>query len=145
MNAPSPAFTTHGITLQTQPDNKTCVQTCLAMALGVQVEEVIARYGADPMNQLQLCQALTECGFVWNQFTMGTLAYEGWYFAAVPSLNRRGMSHQILLHSTFQEGLCLSLLDPARGEKYKADGEDLMTWGDLTVFHPGGKLPPPKA
>lgn len=128
-----------GITLQTQPTHQTCVQTCLAMALNVPVSNVIDRYGRDAKNQEFLLHALTECSIVWNQFTVGTLLYQGWYFMTVPSLNQKGINHQILTRWTFQEGLYV--MDPAIGERYKQDGSNLKSWADLIPFLPGGILP----
>jgi hypothetical protein len=128
-----------GLSLQTQPTGKTCVQTCLAMALGIPVEKVIQKYGDDGMNQTLLQYALTECGFVWNHFTEGLMIYEGWYFVCVPSLNKKGGTHQILVH--YEEGE-MFVLDPAQGVKYKEDGSDLISWNDLTPFWKGGQLKP---
>lgn len=109
------------------------------MALGVPVEKVIAHYSNEAMNQTTLIKALTECGFVWNQMLTGTMVHEGWYFAAVPSLNHRGGMHQILTRYTRDDGWLV--IDPAIGEKYKQDGSDLKSWADLTPFWLGGKLP----
>jgi hypothetical protein len=128
-----------GIVPQTQPTGCTCVQTCLAMALGAPVADVIARYGDEPMNQQLLCAALTECGFIWNQMVTGTMVHEGRYFATVPSLNKRGGFHQILLRWTGADGLLV--LDPALGNCYAQDGSDLISWSYLTPFWLGGRLP----
>lgn len=128
-----------GLHPQTQPTGKTCVQTCLAMALGVPVAEVIARYGEEPMNQQSLCAALTECAFVWNQLVTGTMVCQGWYFATVPSLNHRGGNHQVLIRWTSDDGV--TVLDPAMGNRYAQNGSDLISWSCLTPFWPGGALP----
>lgn len=53
-------MTKHGITLQKQPDLKTCVQTCIAMVLDTPVKEVIEEYGGEPLNQEKLHNILTE-------------------------------------------------------------------------------------
>lgn len=128
-----------GITHQTQPTDCTCVQTCLAMALDVPVYEVIVRYGGKPMNQQSLCAALSECKFLWNQMMNGTLVFQGWYFAVVPSLNRKGAAHQVLIHWTEDDGLMV--LDPAIGDRYAKNGSDLTSWSYLTPFYQGGVLP----
>lgn len=52
--------------LQGQPSPVTCVQTCLAMALGVPVDRVITKYGKGAMNKDKLWAALQECGIVSN-------------------------------------------------------------------------------
>jgi hypothetical protein len=136
----SSSLSVFGISLQQQPTTSTCVQTCLAMALNVPVALVIERYGANPMNQRELIAALGDCGFVWNQLMTGELVHRGWYFAVVPSLNRRGGMHQVLLYHTMEEGM--RVLDPAIGERYRDDGTDLCCWVDLTPFWPGsGRLP----
>lgn len=128
-----------GITRQRQPTKDTCVQTCIAMALGVPVANVIDRYGGEAMNQELLTKALTECGVIWNQFTQGTLLFQGWYFAVVPSLNRRGMNHQVLVRWTEREGI--TVMDPAIGDTYAMSGSDMLCWECLVPFYPGGKLP----
>lgn len=135
---PEPQPGVFGIYHQQQPTGKTCVQTCIAMALGVPVEQVIQQYGEDPLNQELLCKALTECGVMWNQFTHGTMLFQGWYFAVVPSLNHRGLNHQILVR--WHPGDGLTVLDPAMGDTYKQDGSDLKSWECLVPFIPGGRL-----
>jgi hypothetical protein len=129
----------YGITPQTQPTPVTCVQTCIAMAMEVPVEKIIERYGGDALNQELLTMILTQCGILWNRFSQGTLIYEGWYFAVVPSLNTRGANHQVLLRWTSDDGL--TVLDPSSKETYKQDGSDIKTWTELTPFWPGGTLP----
>ena len=109
------------------------------MALGVPAKDVVEHYGDDPMNQELLTKALTECGILWNQFTCGTMLYVGWYFAVVPSLNKRGANHQVLLH--WDGNGKITVLDPAIGDRYAQDGSDLRGWEALTPFLPGGTLP----
>lgn len=128
----------HGIHLQTQPTPVTCVQTCLAMALGVPVADVIARYGGAPLNQQKLCAALTECGVRFDVMMFGTILFEGWHFATVPSLNFNGGAHQVLFHWG-EKGL--HVVDPSASKRYAFDGSDVKSWSDLTPFHLGGKLP----
>lgn len=136
---PQPVF---GIAHQRQPTNKTCVQTCIAMALGVPVEKVIERYGGEALNQELLTKTLTECGVLWNQFTHGTMLYQGWYFAVAPSLNHRGLNHQILVRWTPDDGV--TVMDPSSGDTYAQDGNDLKCWECLVPFVPGGNIPPEK-
>ena len=134
MKTPRRPFTAFGIIHQKQPTNETCVQTCIAMALGVPVKDVIKHYGIKGMNQELLTKTLTECKIQWNQFTMGTLLWQGWYFAVTPSLNFRGHNHQILIRWTSNDGL--TVMDPASGDTYKNDGSDLHSWECLVPFIP---------
>ena len=130
------------LTLQKQPTPVTCVQTCLAMALSVPVEAVIDNFGSQPMNQLKLVSALTQCGFTFNQFLYGSPVAPGWYFMAVPSLNIPGGMHQILAHYDTDLGCSgWTILDPSPLKTYAPDGSDLKSWCDLTLFIPGGRLP----
>ena len=130
-------ITQHGLTLQHQPTPTTCVQTCLAIALGVPVADVLRVFGEQAMNQQALCVALTRCGVLWNQFIHMN---SGWHFVVVPSLNKRGGLHQVLIHYEWDTGLTV-LFDPATATTYADDGSDLVSWSDLTPFHPGGRLP----
>lgn len=123
----------HGITLLTQPTDKTCVQTCLAMALNKPVEEVIEKYGSNPLNQLKLMYALTEEKIYWNQLTQGTLIHTGWYFAAVPSLNKVGTLHQVLFYYSWDTGEFL-VFDPSPKKKYDMNGKDVNSWADLIAI-----------
>jgi len=125
---------------QTQPTDRTCVQTCIAMALGVPVSEVIDRWGGEALNQQTLTSILTECKVVWNQMVFGTFIFDGWYFISVPSRNHPGGAHQILVRWSSSKG-CISVLDPAQGVRYKPDGSDLISWFDMTPFWVGGQLP----
>lgn len=127
------------ITLQRQPTDRTCVQTCIAMAIGAPVESVVERYGDRPMNQRSLLRALEDVGSLHNPFVFSDWCAHGWHFAVVPSLNRPGGSHQVLIHfnaDTFK----LMVVDPAQGKTYAEDGSDLVSWGDLIYFIPGGRL-----
>lgn len=128
----------YGIQHQKQPTGVTCVQTCLAMALGVPVEKVIEKYGKDALNNQSLCYILTKSRIIWNQFSHGAFIYEGWHFASVPSLNKRGGMHQVLIH--FSKNWELTVLDPSPLESYKQDGSDLISWSDLIAFIPGGQV-----
>ena len=131
--------TCRDIVLQTQPDMKTCVHTCLAMALGVPVERVIERYGGEAMGVDQLCTAFEECGITWNRLVFGTLMHAGWYVLSVPSLNiPRGM-HVLIVAYNVDGGM--EVFDPACRETYASDGSDLISWSDVIPFWPGGELP----
>lgn len=112
------------------------------MALGIPVADVVEYYGPEPMNQQKLTAALTECGIYWNQCTNGNLVHSGLYFAVVPSLNIRGGMHQILIDYDSDRGCNgIRVFDPSSGQRYAADGSDLLSWSDLITFQPGGRLP----
>ena len=136
MNTSSPT----DIVLQKQPTPVTCVQTCLAMALGAPVEQVIERYGQAAMGHKQLISALTECRFAFNQVIYGTLITSGWYFVTVPSLNNPGGSHKVLMHADIG-GAGFTILDPSTRNTYKPDGTNLYHWSDPVLFILGGTLP----
>jgi hypothetical protein len=128
-----------GIKRQTQPDGKTCMHTCLAMALGVPVQRVIDKIGSDPFDEMKLHGLLERWGLVWNACVYSRLVFRGWHFACVPSLNIRGGNHCILLWWDPMEGK-LVIMDPARGERYAKDGSNLRSWNQLTMFYPGGRI-----
>lgn len=132
-----------GIVPQTQPNDVTCVQTCLAMALGVPVSAVIARYGDKALNQIALWHAIQECGIVANAFVYPPPVCRGWHFIAAPSLNMSGSEHQLLMHYEPDDGSQgITILDPAGEGKhvYQRDGSNLKSWHSLIWFNPGGSL-----
>ena len=132
-----------GIAPQTQPNDVTCVQTCLAMALGVPVAQVVARYGDKALNQIALWHAIQECGIVANAFVYPPPVCRGWHFLAAPSLNMSGSEHQLLMHYEPDEGSQgITILDPAGEGKhcYQRDGSNLKSWHSLIWFNPGGSL-----
>ena len=54
----------HNISLLTQPNNKTCGQTCVAMIAGISVEESIAMFGHDHKTRTkELIRVLRSIGF----------------------------------------------------------------------------------
>lgn len=126
-------MTKHSITLQTQPTNTTCAHTCVAMVLGVPVEEIIKKYGGDSLNQEKLTYILTDNKVWWNGLTNGNLVHSGWYFAVVPSLNNIGVNHQVLIYYNWDNGELL-VFDPARGKKYDEKGRDLKSWSNLIAI-----------
>lgn len=130
------------LTLQKQPSNVTCAQTCLAMAINEPVQKVIDTFGKTPMSQSDIVAALYSTGTLFNPMLFGTLIHTGWYFMSVPSLNfPRGM-HEILVHYNADYGCSgFTVLDPSTLKAYSPDGSDLVTWGDLIAFVPGGALP----
>lgn len=130
------------ISLQKQPTPITCVQTCIAMAVGEPVEKVIERYGQGGLSMQKLMHALSECQIDWNSLLIPQFMFTGWYFAVVPSLNIRGGNHQIIIHYNADRGCNgFTVFDPSTKETYASDGSDLRSWECLMPFHPGGKLP----
>lgn len=101
------------LTYQAQPTNDTCVSACIAMVLGVPVQEVIADFHnrlhhenvtlRDYLYERLLCpQSYLADEYV--EFEDGYV-----YFATVPSLNTKGTFHQILFDCT---GTKLTIHDP---------------------------------
>jgi len=137
---PQEPGTVRGLEYQQQPTDRTCVHTCVAMALGVPVHRVIERVGQEALSQHRLEMILAQCGVLHDVLVHDLLGlWQGWHFATVPSLNFRGGSHQILLH--WDDNAGLAVLDPARKDAYARDGSDLKSWSLLTIFRLGGKLP----
>ena len=132
----------HGIVPQLQPTDRTCVHTCLAMVLGVPVQQVIDRYGGQPMSDQRLMAALTEHGVEFDRLVFGNLFWPGWYLAGVPSLNVEGGTHAILIHAHRKKGV--TVLDPSQLKTYRRDGSNLKSWFDLMPVNPVrlGTLPP---
>lgn len=128
------------LALQLQPSPKTCVQACLAMALGVPVDLVIETFGESPMGHDELMSALRDCRILHVEIVSPRLVIHGWHFAVVPSLNFRGGNHQVLIHNDMDGG-GFSVLDPSTRDTYAANGSDLRCWTQLVFFHPGGRLP----
>lgn len=126
--------------LQKQPTKVTCVQTCLAMAMGVPVGDVVSTFGDSPQSHDELIAALRACRILHVPLAFPSLVIHGWHFAVVPSLNVRGGHHQVLVYNDMENYVC-KVLDPSARETYKEDGSDLISWADLIYFHPGGKLP----
>lgn len=128
------------IKLQKQPNNWSCCHTCIAMAMDVPVEQVIAKskkqYG---LSELEFTQLLHDCHIVFNKFVYGNMMYTGYYFMTVPSLNNVGGMHKIIVHCNCDTGK-LTVFDPSTRKRYVEDGFNLLSWSDLTGFKTGGKL-----
>ena len=76
-----PPGTVHGLTYQQQPTDRSCVHTCIAMALGISAHRIIERVGNDPLNQFKLEQILTQCGVLHDRILHDTLGLcQGWCF-----------------------------------------------------------------
>lgn len=137
------------ITHQIQPNPYACNQTCLAMLLGVPVEEVLKVFPGDGMSTRELYDALDRCRFLWNAFIFGTLVCDGVYLMTVPSLNFEGGGHTILV----EQAQRLIVYDPNRGREgkkfYSNEGDGvgvpLRHWSEVILVLPGGKLPQQQA
>lgn len=128
------------MTLQTQPTATSCGHTCLAMALNVPAEDVIAWLGEDPLTTQSLLQALSECRFTHAPLLYSSFVFTGWHFVTAPSRTFERTMHQLLVHYDSTTG-AIRVLDPAPGIKYAEDGSDLFSWSEPVWFHPDGKLP----
>lgn len=130
---------------QQQPTPYTCNQACLAMLMGVPVEDVIKAFPGDGMTWRELMFALDRCFMTWNAFLFGTLVCEGYYLVSVPSLNFEGGAHTIILFQAQR----LVVFDPNRGREgkkfYSNEGDGigvpLRYWTEVIYVIPGGKLP----
>lgn len=130
------------ITLQKQPTPSSCSQTCLAMALDVPVEQVIAKFGDRGMSHQEFLAAIAACGFLHNQFLFGSLIISGLYWLTVPSLNNRAGSHKVLVDYNADMGCSgFTVYDPSTKETYRPDGSDLLSWSNPILFFQGGTLP----
>ena len=124
----------NGVQLQRQPTGCTCVHACLAMALGVDVLEVVDDLGGEALNSREIVVRLHRAGVRFTEFLGPELVLVGWYFLAVPSLNIRGGMHEILAH--VGPGGITGVLDPSRKVVYKSDGSDLVSWAEAIWFEP---------
>lgn len=135
------------ITLQTQPTPTSCVQTCLAMILGVPALDVLAAY-PQPMGVIELLVALSDCGVLFNAVSAGPLWFEPCYTLGVPSLNFPGGMHQIIVDISRRNENRDWVFDPNSGREdvktYAPDGSNLRSWATPILFCPGGKLPAPR-
>ena len=117
---------------QEQPCPVSCWPTCLAMAIGVPVADVLdtaERHGCWRKGQ---GRGMDESDAIWlamqygiglhyiaNMHGLGGLAHTGSYILVVPSLNKPGTTHAVLHHQPFNEHDRKVLLDPSRGDLYE--------------------------
>lgn len=130
------------IKLQTQPTTDSCVQTCLAMMLNRPVEEILLDY-PKPLGQEELIQAMQRYKIRFNVISLGSLWFDGYYTAVVPSLNLPGENHQIILDLCFarhENTTALWVYDPNEGRKnvkvYNRLATNLYSWTNLIRFEP---------
>lgn len=88
------------ITHQTQPSDDTCASACIAMILGIPVEEVIEEFHEDFFNRdINVSEYLTMKGVRNKQLlALNDDIYTGRiYLLTVPSLNFPGLMHYMLM------------------------------------------------
>ncbi len=108
-------FTFKGVSLQIQPDEKTCGHTCIAMVLGIPVGEVIASFPPDKrqgMNWEMVEEKLDENN-IFNSGQHKSITYTGWNIISVPSLNVQHGKHMVLIHVGNAWGGDITVFDPA--------------------------------
>tara|TARA_R110002072_G_scaffold183132_2_gene339428 strand:+ start:2559 stop:3053 length:495 start_codon:yes stop_codon:yes gene_type:complete len=126
---------------QKQPNNKTCVHTCLAMVSGLPVEKVIEAYGDhrgltwwDEQTFLGLC------GIRYHPINFREiLPLGGVYLATIQSLNHKNTAHRIVMVK--QPKSKTIILDPNEGVEGKIAYTMKETGGhrmfDLLFLEPG--------
>ena len=115
-----------------QPDGTTCMATCLAMILDMDLDQCIALYHDKLYSQdFWFDDILDEHNI---PYTYGHPArrrlHEGYvYLATVPSLNNIGGNHQVVIDYRDDEYM---VLDPNIGRhgvlEYAQDGHNLFGW-----------------
>lgn len=108
--------------LQNQPCKDSCAMTCIAMALDLPVKELLEDYEESGFD-ISLGLTSRKVSYVLSRFKIGSMEFlntgvfglvDGVYFGDVPSKNRTGLSHCVLLFINDGEVL---LLDPNNGKK----------------------------
>lgn len=140
---------------QKQPTDTSCVHTCLAMALDVDVTEVMAfadrhHLFCGGMSTCETLAFLMECRMIHTQLSRNAFTVDGLYLLTVPSLNIEGGKHAVLVRAEdFKEE---EIWDPNRGRKGKkyyvpygtARGPlqvELNGFTEPIYLVPGGRLP----
>ena len=116
MMTPVPRLTNYPV-LQKQPNDYTCVPTCIAMAMDMEVDTVIKHcedLGIDltnGMNDTVTRYVLMTLNIASYPFIAGDGVgiLPGLFLASVPSRNFKGRTHSVLVH--FSEGM-IRVLDP---------------------------------
>ena len=132
------------IIFQQQPTPVTCVSTCIAMLLNVDVQEVISEFHQNYFevkeNKAKVSDYLKSKGVDFNICNFeDSPEKEGMYFVTVPSLNIKAGNHQIIwiLEAAEQEGYFYQrVLDPATGREdrfYYTNHEDLLNYDPLAT------------
>lgn len=120
-----------------QPNDKTCVHTCIAMLAGVPVQEVIDFVGTDDqgLSTYETMEVLSHFKLSWNLLALPSLMWDCWHLVTVPSLNERAGTHAILIgHDVYGDGLVV--LDPQhkrKGRKYYTE-KNLGGWSEPFII-----------
>lgn len=132
-----------GVKLQFQPTASTCVVTCVAMLLGVPVEQLMHRLGTvglevEGLSARSLHRLLLLLRIEFQPLMFPEFLFNGWHFAVVPSLNIPRGNHQILIHHCNGE---LTVFDPSPpGKNRYIEKTSLVSWESLIYVEPGGNL-----
>jgi len=114
-----------------QPNDWTCVHTCLSMVTGTPVEELLERFGDHAIGFDEMATVFVEHG-IFPEFTTNQhhpFDRCGVYFVAAPSLNLPGKLHQVVVEAS-EDGYIVH--DPQAGREGKRwyRNEDVVS-GDL--------------
>jgi hypothetical protein len=89
------------ITPLQQPNDQTCVHTCLAMITGKPVDQLISRFGDQTIGFYEIATVLVEHRLfpVYTTEQQHPFYASGVYLVAAPSLNRPGLLHQLVVEA----------------------------------------------
>jgi len=112
---------------QQQPNDHTCVHTCLSIVTGIPVDELIERFGDHAIGFDEIATVLVEHGLFPRETTIESHPFyrSGIYFVSVPSLNLAGQLHQIVIEAS-EDGYIVH--DPQAGR----EGKDFYVDDDVT-------------
>lgn len=125
-----------------QIDNSTCVHACLAMVTGDAIEDIVSVLGGageeDGLTTRDIYRYLMSRSIM-PVLQDGTLIspfiYRGVYKVAVPSLNRSGRVHSVIL--TYDKHGGKTVYDPQRGrDGVKAYPPNAADQDSVVYFHP---------
>lgn len=117
------------IILQQQPTNNTCMCACLAMVLGLPVEQIVEewhqRFFDVETTGDWFDDALDFYGVEYSYPKRGDniVPWQSLTFAVVPSLNIQGTLHQILIHTSATDCTIYDPNNGREGKKYYVLGE----------------------
>lgn len=126
------------VTPLTQPTAVTCVHTCLAMVTGCSIDDLIERFGDQPLGPEVEELVLVEHR-IFPRSTTGNrhmFPAKGTYLVTVPSLNLPGRLHLIVLESTHDEHdqPLYRIHDPNAGrEGVKVYTDECLYSGDIAI------------
>lgn len=115
------------IVQKSQPNDRTCVHTCLSMITGVPIEKLVDRFGDNPLGFDEAATVLVEHG-IFPTNTTGCphqFLFPGFYLVACASKNFLGLTHQIIVKAD-EDGYVV--YDPQQGREGKEvwTGDDIM-------------------